>query len=115
LLAYISTDSTGLLALTLLSVCAPAGEPGAAVLPAAACRTRVEATFRSLGLNRKASWLLLEVLLVLLALLLVLLVLALLRLPHRLRVVKRQVPVDSTQYTSPASASLVQMPDTCST
>ena len=42
-------------------------------------------------------------------------VLELLRLPHRLRVVKRQAPVDSTQYTSPASASVVQMPDTCST
>jgi hypothetical protein len=29
--------------------------------------------------------------------------------------VNRQAPVDSTQYTSPASASVVQMPDTCST
>jgi hypothetical protein len=43
------------------------------------------------------------------------LMLVLLRLPHRLRVVKRHVPVESTQYTSPASASVVQMPDTCST
>jgi fumarate reductase subunit D len=85
------------------------------MLPAAACRTRVEATFRSLGLNRNASWLLLELLLVLLVLVLLVVVAALLRLPHRLRVVKRHVPVDNTQYTSPASASLVQMPDTCST
>lgn len=97
-------------------MCAAVGVAGAVVLPAAACRTRVEATLRSLGLSRNASWLLLVLLLPLVVLaVLVAPVLELVRLPHRLRVVKRQAPVDSTQYTSPASASVVQMPDTCST